>query len=189
MIEGGRAECPDEDAAALLSRVAEGDRASFAALFRLLAPRVKGYLIGLGTDPGAAEDLAQEVMLTIWRKAPQFDARRASPMTWAFVIARNRRIDALRRERSSVTYGQTPPETPDEAALADEALAGRDGDERMRVAVAKLNFDQQEVIRRSFFDEQPHAAIAQALGLPLGTVKSRLRLAFVKLRKNLEEHQ
>lgn len=188
-VELGRAKFSAEDAAALLSRVAAGDRASFAALFGLLAPKVKAYLVGLGTDLSTAEDLSQEVMLTIWRKAPQFDPQRASPMTWAFVIARNRWIDSLRRERSSLTYGQTPPERPDEAALADEILAGRDGDARTRLAVARLNSEQQEVIRRSFFDEQPHAAIAQALGLPLGTVKSRLRIAFAKLRKSVEQNR
>ncbi len=86
----------------LIRLIAQGDRAAFAALFRQAAPKVKGYLLRLGTAPPLADELAQEVMLTIWHKAGQFDPSRSSAMTWIFVIARNRRIDSLRRERSTV---------------------------------------------------------------------------------------
>ena len=172
----------------LLRLVASGDREAFSSLFGLLAPRVKAYLMKLGSDAAAAEDLAQDVMVTVWRKASQFDPARASAQTWVFVIARNRRIDSLRREDSSLTYGHTPPDSADEAAPADEVLAGRQGDALMRKAIEGLPAEQQEVIRRSFFEDEPHSAIAERLGLPLGTVKSRLRIAFGKLRSRMEEY-
>ena len=171
----------------LLPQIAQGNREAFTSLFTLFAPKVKAYLIKLGSDPAVAEDLAQDVMVTVWRKASQFDPARASAQTWIFVIARNRRIDSLRRENSTVTYGHTPPESADDAMLADEIVAGEQGDALMRKAIEWLPAEQQEVIRRSFFDDQPHSAIAEALDLPLGTVKSRLRIAFDKLRSRMEE--
>jgi len=107
-------------------------------------------------------------------------------MTWVFIIARNRRIDSLRRERSAVTYGHTPPEPVDAAPLADDLAAAQQNDALIREAIAGLPESQQEVIRRSFFEDEPHSAIATALGLPLGTVKSRLRIAFARLRERME---
>ena len=178
---------PRQELNDLVLLVAGGDRDAFAALFSLLAPKVKAYLMKLGSDAAAAEDLMQDVMVTVWRKASQFDLARASAQTWIFVIARNRRIDSLRREDSAVTYGHVPPDSPDEAELADEIVAGRQGDAVMRKAIKSLPAEQQEVIRRSFFEDEPHSAIAEALGLPLGTVKSRLRIAFGKLRSRMEE--
>lgn len=174
---------------ALLLRVAQGDREAFADLFAVLAPKVKAYLMRLGSDAASAEDLAQDVMVTIWRKSGQFDPTRSSVMTWTFVIARNRRIDSLRREDSAVTYGAVPPEKEDDADLADDIVAGEEGDALMRQAIQRLPPDQQEVVRRSFFEDEPHSAIAEALGLPLGTVKSRLRIAFGKLRSHMEKFQ
>ncbi|OCC23014.1 hypothetical protein MB02_14095 [Croceicoccus estronivorus] len=173
----------------LMLKVADGDREAFARLFQQLAPRIKAYLIRLGSDPAVADDLTQDVMVTIWHKAGGFNPTRSSVMTWTFVIARNRRIDSLRRERSTVTYGHFPAEEADESATADDLMAGEQADALMRDAIASLPTDQQEVIRRSFFDEEPHSAIAAALGLPLGTVKSRLRIAFAKLRSRMEKLQ
>ncbi|MGE3303450.1 MAG: sigma-70 family RNA polymerase sigma factor [Hyphomonadaceae bacterium] len=172
--------------AALIARVARGDRTAFAMLFERAAPKVKGYLLRLGCTPAAAEELTQDVMVTVWRRAAQYDPARAGPMTWLFVIARNRRIDSLRREKAATLYGgdQTeidPSPTPDAGAIAADREA------RVAAALADLPADQREVIRRAFFEEEPHVAIATALGLPLGTVKSRIRLAFAKLRARLEE--
>lgn len=186
MASGDKRGSDRQQAGDLLLRVAQRDRSAFAELFAMVAPRVKAYLVRLGSDPAAAEDLTQDVLVTVWRKAPQFDPARASAMTWIFVIARNRRIDSLRREDSSVTYGIVPPEHVDEAAPPADVVAGREDDNRMRQAIAALPQDQQEVIRRSFFEEEPHSAIAAALQIPLGTVKSRLRIAFAKLRSQLE---
>jgi RNA polymerase sigma factor (sigma-70 family) len=174
---------------ALIARIARGDRKAFAEFFAIAAPKVKAYLMRLGSDPVFAEDVAQDVMVTVWRKAGQFDPAKASVMTWLFVIARNRRIDSLRRESSTVTYGQTPPDREDDAPAAHEEVAGWQRDALMRKAIEGLPAEQQEVIRRSFFEDEPHSTISAALGLPLGTVKSRLRIAFAKLRARMEELQ
>lgn len=174
--------------AQLLLRVAARDREAFALLFARTAPMMKGYLIRLGCSAPAAEDLAQDVMLAVWRKADQFDPAKASAMTWLFVIARNRRIDSLRRERATVIYGVDPPDIADDDAKQPfDAVEHTQRDDRVRAGLAELTPDQREVVERSFFEEQPHSAIATALGLPLGTVKSRLRLAMKKLRDRLED--
>jgi RNA polymerase sigma-70 factor (ECF subfamily) len=170
----------------LLARVAtERDRAAFAALFAHFAPRVKAYLLKLGASPALAEDLAQEALLNLWRKAHLFDPAKASAATWLFTIARNLRIDAIRRERR--------PE-PDAQDLMPEPLAGADAgmetaeqEGRLRLALKKLSADQIQVVELSFFADKPHSQIAAELGIPLGTVKSRLRLAMARLRTALEE--
>jgi RNA polymerase sigma factor (sigma-70 family) len=160
------------------------DRAAFARIFAFYGPRVKAYLRRLGAEDAAAEDLTQEVMLSIWRRAHQFDRSRAALSTWIYTIARNRRIDALRRERRP----DFDPEDP--ALVGDNELAPR-GDhyaegaqarrEVMR-AVERLPVEQAQLLRIFYFEEKPHSVIAEELGLPLGTVKSRLRLALGKLR-------
>lgn len=176
------------DIVELMSRVVARDRAAFATLFQLVAPRVKAYLMRLGSSPVAAEELTQEVLLTVWRKCDRFDPAKAGVMTWIFVIARNRRIDGLRRETSTVTYGTTPPEAvDDQTPSAPEVIDAGLNERRIRRAIASLPADQQAVITRSYWDEEAHASIAQALNIPLGTVKSRLRLALIRLRSAMEE--
>lgn len=172
----------------LMRRVAERDQEAFAALFQIAAPRVKAYLLRLGSAPAAAEELTQEVFLTVWRKAERFDPAKAGVMTWIFVIARNRRIDGLRREASTVTYGTTPPEAvDDDTPSAHDAIAADEHEQRVRRAIAQLPPDQQDVIKLSYWDEAAHSAIAAALNIPLGTVKSRLRLALTRLRAAIED--
>lgn len=178
---------PEE--ARLLRRIALRDRAAFAQLFTLIAPRIKGYLIKLGATAAAAEEIAQDVMLTVWRKADQFDPAKASVMTWIFVIARNRRIDTLRRGRAEVIYAEVPDVEDETTPSQFDVIAGTERDARVRAALECLSPDQWDVVRRSFYEEEPHSAIAQSLDLPLGTVKSRLRLAMGKLRKRLEEFE
>lgn len=178
------------DPGELVQRIALRDHEAFSTLFLIVGPKVKGYLMSQGASAAGAEEIAQEVMITIWRKAALFDPRKAAAMTWIFVIARNLRIDSLRRERSTTTYGAQPPERADESSpSAADAADWRERESRVRAAMAGLSEDQREVIRRSFFEDEPHARIADALGLPLGTVKSRLRLAMSKLRARLEDLQ
>jgi RNA polymerase sigma-70 factor (ECF subfamily) len=171
----------------LLLKVAQHDVEAFRALFTRVAPRVKGYLMRLGSPAAKAEELAQEVMITVWRKADRFDPTKANAFAWIFVIARNRRIDSLRRELSVVTYGSTPPDAHDDTPLASDVVSGAEMDARVRAALNDLPSEQREVVMRSFFEDEAHSAIASALSLPLGTVKSRLRLAMEKLRARLEE--
>ena len=160
------------------------DRQAFAALFNHFAPRVKSYMLRLGSPPELAEELAQEALLSVWRKAHAFDPAKAAASTWIFTIARNLRIDGLRRDRRSDPVDD-PSEAP-EAQLAPEALvASAESEARVRHALLSLPVEQAEVVRLSFFSEKPHSEIAADLSLPLGTVKSRLRLAMGRLREML----
>jgi RNA polymerase sigma-70 factor (ECF subfamily) len=168
---------------ALLSAVgAARDRAAFEALFRHFAPRIKAYLLRLGASAAAADDLAQETMLSVWRKAVLFDPDKASAATWMFTIARNLRIDALRRERRPEFDPSDPTFVPDAEPPADAALAQGEDEARLREAIGNLSPEQARVVELSFFADKPHSAIARELGLPLGTVKSRLRLAISRIR-------
>jgi RNA polymerase sigma-70 factor (ECF subfamily) len=173
---------------ALLARVAGArDRAAFAALFAHFAPRVKAYLIRLGATPALAEDLAQEAMLNLWRKAHLFDSAKASAATWLFTIARNLRIDAIRREKRPEPDAQDLMPEPLADAEAGLERTGQEG--RLRLALKTLPPDQVQVVELSFFADKPHSQIAAELGIPLGTVKSRLRLAMARLRSALGEAQ
>jgi RNA polymerase sigma-70 factor (ECF subfamily) len=171
----------DDPAVLLLRVVRTRDREAFRALFLALAPRVKTYLIRLGVPPPQADELAQETFLAIWKRADQYRPERGSAAGWIFTIARNLRIDALRRERAAMAYdlAVVEPEGP-ATPEAETALVERQA--RLREAVRALPRDQIEVIELSFFADKPHAEIARDLSLPLGTVKSRLRLAVIKLR-------
>ena len=171
---------------ALLGRVAsERDRTAFAALFSHFAPRVKAYLLRQGAPASVAEDLAQEALLSLWRKAHLFDPAKASVGTWLFTIACNLRIDAIRREKRP----ELDPEDfmPDSAPAADESLVQADDESRLRLALKDLPADQIQVVELSFFADKPHSQIATELGIPLGTVKSRLRLAMSRLKRALGE--
>jgi RNA polymerase sigma-70 factor (ECF subfamily) len=164
-----------------------GDKAAFKELFDHFAPRVKGYLMRLGASAAVAEDLAQDVMLTLWRKAVQFDPGKASASTWVFTIARNLRIDAIRRERRPQFDVDDPTLAPSSGRSSDENLDWAKAEERLREALVMLPREQAHVIELSFLADKPHSAIAAELGLPLGTVKSRIRLAMVQLRGALGE--
>jgi RNA polymerase sigma-70 factor (ECF subfamily) len=161
------------------------DRGSFRLLFSHYAPRVKAYLLQKGVADPVAEELTQEALLTVWRKAGQFDCVRASPSAWVYTIARNLWIDAFRHERQPddgcVAEAPGPQLTP------EELLKVADGEERLRAAMRILPPEQAEVLHLSFFEEQTHAQIADTLRLPVGTVKSRIRLATAHLRRTLED--
>jgi len=178
-----------QDCAGLIAAIAaRGDRNAFSALFVHYAPRVKSYMMRLGAPAEAAEELAQETLLIVWRRAAAFDPARAAPSTWIFTIARNLRIDRARRE------GRPGPREDPTDALAgpappDALLAGAQSEARIGRAVADLPPDQAQVVRLAFFSDKPHSEIAQELDLPLGTVKSRLRLAMSRLRAALEDTQ
>lgn len=175
--------------AALLVRVAAGDRDAFAKLFGRYAGKIKSYLIRLGAPAAIAEDIAQDAMVSVWRRAGSFDRTKAKASTWMFVIARNAWIDKLRRERVELAYRDTliaeeesEDETPDEAAMRGQT------EEQVAAALETLSVEQRQVIQLSFFEDRPHSEIAERLSLPLGTVKSRLRLAMAKLRAHWEQY-
>jgi len=164
------------------------DREAFALLFNHFAPRLKSWLIKSGATAGDAEDFAQDAMLTVWRKADLFDGSKARAATWIFTIARNRRLDRLRRDARplpvpEIELGLEDVKRPDDllSLSQDQAL--------IHSALAKLKPDQIEVLRHAYFMESPHTEIAVALDIPLGTVKSRIRNAIIKLRSILEHSE
>ncbi len=161
------------------------DREAFAQLFSYFAPRLKAWLIKSGATPGAAEDFAQDAMLTVWRKADLFDARKARAATWIFTIARNRRLDMLRRDARPLPVPEIEL-TEQTVERHDDLLVLSEDAERVRDALSRLKPDQVEVLRLAFFMDSPHSEIARQLDLPLGTVKSRIRNAMIKLRLILE---
>ena len=173
--------------AALIAAVAaRRDRTAFAALFSHFAPRIKAFLQRRGADAGQAEELAQEALLAVWRKAAQFDPERATAAAWIFAIARNLRIDQLRRARPEFPVSG-PTDAPDPPPPADALLAADQRARRLREAIAALPAEQSEALRLAYFDERSHSEMETALAIPLGTVKSRLRLAMSRLRAALGE--
>jgi len=179
----------DPWAEALGAIAARQDREAFARLFGHFAPRVKHYLMQGGSPESQAEELAQEALAAVWRKAHLYDPAHAAASTWIFTIARNLRTDLLRRRQGI----EAPDEAFDfdriesEAPSAEEQLHAARLQESLRAALARLPAEQQRVLRLSYFDEEPHARIAAELGIPLGTVKSRVRLAVAQLRRLLED--
>lgn len=182
--ETGRAGAPngaDAEWVSRMRRVARGDESAFAELFAHFGPRVKAYLIKSGSSPAAAEDCAQDVMATVWHKAAQFDPARASVATWIFAIARNRRIDLLRTARrpepEDLPWGpEAEPDPADTFALQQENA-------RLGQALKALPEAQRDLIEKAYFGDLSHGEIAGVTGLPLGTIKSRIRLALDKLRQ------
>lgn len=180
---------PGDDWPALMHRVADlRDREAFGRLFSHFAPRVKSYLIRTGSTDGAAEDLAQDALVMVWRKAALFDPAQAAVSTWIFTIARRLRIDAARRHQldgagdECFEFDRLEADQPGVAEHADATRQAR----RVREALNQLPPEQAQVLRLSFYDDEPHARIAAELGLPLGTVKSRIRLAVAHLRRLID---
>ncbi len=171
--------------ASLMRRVAQDrDRQAFALLFRHFGPRLKTFFLRWTISSGAAEDLVQETMLTVWRKASYFDPARAGVATWIFTVARNIRIDHLRRQRDPSALPPDPEEAPE---TVEDGLLGAERDAQVRRALTVLSTEQQTIIRLSYFSEKSQTEIADELGIPLGTVKSRTRLAMNRLRALLED--
>lgn len=162
------------------------DKASFVELFDHFAPRIKGYLMKQGADNAVAEEIAQDVMVTLWRKADLFDPKKSNASTWLFRIARNRRIDRLRRKKSSELNPGEPALQPTPLPDVADEMDARLREERVRAALAELPDEQKEVVRLAFFIGLSHSEISDQTGLPLGTVKSRIRLAFGRLRQLIE---
>jgi len=165
---------------------AERDKAAFVELFDYFAPRLKGFLMKQGADEAAAEEIAQDVMVTLWRKADLFDPGKSSASTWLYRIARNRRIDRLRRQKTAELDPDEPALQPTPLPDVADEMDARLRETRVRAALEKLPEEQKEVVRLAFFAGKSHSDIAGETGLPLGTVKSRIRLAFGRLRQLIE---
>ena len=184
-------ESDPEDAAArldsaLLARVVTGDGEAFRALYDRHGRMVHSVAFRILQDQQLAEECVQDVFVELWRSARRFDPTRARPSTWLYAIARNRAIDALRRRarrpvpQADIERAGSSPDTVDLVGAADEAI-------RVAEAMATLQPAQLEVVQLVYFDGLSHSEVAAKLGLPLGTVKSRLRLAIDRLRKLVED--
>ena len=165
---------------------AHKSKAAFKKLFEYFAPRLKGYRMRLGSSEAQAEELVQDVMLTVWRKAALFDRRKAAASTWLFTIARNRRIDILRREKYPELDPEDPALVPDEEVQPDDAVIMAERKAEVQSAMATLPEEQVELVKLAFYKGWSHSEIAKETGLPLGTVKSRLRLSFTRLKEALD---
>jgi RNA polymerase sigma factor (sigma-70 family) len=166
----------------------ERDQAAFARLFDHFVPRLETYLQRLGLDPVGAEEIAQDTLLSVWRKAEQFDPAKSSLATWIYRIARNRRIDIARRDRLTYLDPMEDAFTSvmDDSIGQDDAMAGAEREDIVREAMKELPEEQVALLRLAFYQGRSHSQIAEETGLPLGTVKSRIRLAFTRLRRVLE---
>jgi len=168
-----------------LARLAETrDKAEFARLFNHFAPRVKAYILRLGMSDATAEEVTQEAMLLVWRKAHLFNPSKARASTWIFTLARNQNIDRMRREK--VQLFELPDDEPDsdERDMGEHTVIA----DRMQGAIAELPEAQAQVLHLSYYEGKSHSEIADQLGIPLGSVKSRLRLAFSKLKAHWGEN-
>ncbi|MEL6341641.1 MAG: sigma-70 family RNA polymerase sigma factor [Myxococcota bacterium] len=163
------------------------DKAAFASLFQYFAPRLRAYLLRGGADAIVVEELVQDVMLIVWRGAAEYDPRRAAVSTWIFTIARNRRIDRLRRARRPEPEVGDPHFTPSAPDAPDEHTAETRRAERLRLALQQLPEEQATILHQMYFDGRSQREIAASLNIPLGTVKSRVRLAMSRLRETLAE--
>lgn len=160
------------------------DQSAFAELFQHFAPRVKAFLMKSGANETLAEECTQEVMATLWRKAGMFDPSRAGVSTWIFTIARNRKIDALRKQRrpepEELTWGPEAEPSP------EDVLTLQGETRKLGQAIAELPEKQRELIQKAYFGDLSHSEIAEETGLPLGTIKSRIRLALDRLRHAMQ---
>ena len=188
MEDGDRSETEEGDMARLLAAVGrDASMEAFEVVFRNYAPRIRFYMMRLVRDPQTAEELMQETMMTVWRKAALFDAEKGNVSAWIFTIARNLRIDSFRRTRRADFDPNDPAFVPDPEQPADAAFEAREAEARLHEAMKGLPAEQRDLLHLAFFEEVSHSEIASRLALPLGTVKSRIRLAFGKLRSALGE--
>jgi len=161
------------------------DRAAFAELFDHFAPRLKGFIMRSGTGSGQAEEIVQDVMLTVWRKGEQFDPARAQVSAWVYRIARNRQIDVIRKEQRPMPEDLDP--VPDSEPDAGQIVAIEQEASHLRKALKKLKPAQRAMIEKAYLGELSHQEISDQTGLPLGTIKSRIRLGLDRLRHDLKD--
>jgi RNA polymerase sigma-70 factor, ECF subfamily len=178
---------PRDNASFWLSQIAgQQDKSAFVALFNYFAPRIKSYIRRQGVDSAQADDITQDVMLQIWNRAAQFDAGKSRPSTWIYTIARNRLVDIWRQQKNNMVEFKDPttiPETPYEHV---HSIEGEQVNDTLRAAVAELSDEQRIIIEETYFQERSQRMISAARKIPLGTVKSRLRLALDHLRQKIK---
>ena len=174
----------------LLVRVGrDRDKSAFAELFDYFAPRVKSFLLRFGTDMSLAEEIAQEAMIMVWRRAETYDPRQSAASTWIFTIARNKRIDRLRRENRPLPDMTDPAVMPESIETGEIQVARMQQEKKIRHALKNLPEEQAKMIFSAYYEEKSHREIAEESGVALGTVKSRIRLALNRLRAQIDEDE
>ena len=174
----------------LLVRVGrDRDKSAFAELFDYFAPRVKSFLLRFGTDMSLAEEIAQEAMIMVWRRAETYDPRQSAASTWIFTIARNKRIDRLRRENRPLPDMTDPAVMPESIGTGEIQVARMQQEKKIRHALKNLPEEQAKMIFSAYYEEKSHREIAEESGVALGTVKSRIRLALNRLRAHIDEDE
>ena len=161
-----------------------GDRAAFAQLFRRYAPKIKAHLLARGAATGAAEELTQEVMLIVWRKAGLYDASRGSVAAWLYTVSRNSLFNATRGERRRREEAAMEISFPEAAppATSEQALLAAEQGRALSASLAQLPPEQREILEGAYWRGQTLQECAEERQLPLGTVKTRVRLALERLR-------
>lgn len=182
----------DEWADCIEAIAKEQDRQSFVSLFKHFAPQIKGYARSSGLTmmgDALADELVQETMTNLWRKAHLFDRHKASATTWVFTIARNLRVDLLRRQSKHMTSLSSDDlwDEPGSEGDQSDGLHQYQLAQHIQAGITQLPLEQRQVIGKVFLEDKSHQEAAEDLNLPLGTVKSRIRLALKKLRIGLEE--
>jgi RNA polymerase sigma-70 factor, ECF subfamily len=169
----------DPEAEALLRRTADGDRAALGQLYDRFASLANGLALRILRDVAEAEDVVQEVFLQVWRQADRFDAARGTPEAWICTIARSRALDRLRRRAARKEDAGPVEPFPAAEPATDDALA-------VRTAVAGLSEDQRRAVELAYYEGLTQTEIARRLGEPLGTIKTRIRTAMMRLREALQ---
>ena len=174
----------------LLVRVGrDRDKSAFAELFDYFAPRVKSFLLRFGTDMSLAEEIAQEAMIMVWRRAETYDPRQSAASTWIFTIARNKRIDRLRRENRPLPDMTDPAVMPESIETGEIQVARMQQEKKIRHALKNLPEEQAKMIFSAYYEEKSHREIAEESGVALGTVKSRIRLALNRMRAQIDKDE
>lgn len=172
-----------------LTRISAGDRVALQTLYRQTSAKLFGVILRILGERSEAEDVLQEVYLTVWQKASVFDPARASPITWLATIARNRAIDRLRsfgRNRGMEAI-DLATDVADPAPDADRVLEDRDNNARLYTCLDSLAKRERAALRASFFDGNTYEELAMRMGVPLGTMKSTIRRAMIKLKACLQQ--
>ena len=169
----------------LVSIAESRDRNAFKKLFAAFAPKIKSFAMRNGVGPELAEEVVQETFIRVWRKAEQFDPTKASASTWLYTIARNQRIDLLRKRHRPEPDYEDPAFIPEPEPQPTEVIVRNQEASKLKECINALSPEQQEVLKLSFMEELPHVEVADKLGIPLGTVKSRIRLAMKHIRSEI----
>lgn len=178
---------PSDDLAALMRSVARGDSGAFRTVYERTSAKLYGICLRLLGSEAEAQDVLQEIYVTVWRKAAQFDEAKASPITWLGVMARNRAIDRLRQRRPAGEQIEAAADVPDDGPLATAVIEQEQDSRRLAHCLEELEERARTMIRAAFLEGASYPELAEREGVPLGTMKSWIRRGLLRLRGCLEQ--